>query len=111
MATFVVTADHEEMVDNLLDALHLWLMRINYLKQPQNYPSIETAQQRRYSQRELEKITKDKKRIISGLPDDVAQHLSTLQKDYDVDEIMILPHVFGEENRLNLIKLVANAIH
>lgn len=111
MATFVVTADHEEMVDNLLDALHLWLLRINYLKQPQNYPSIETAQQRRYSPRELEKITKDKKRIISGLPDDVAQQLSTLHKDYDVDEIMILPHVFGEENRLNLIKLVANAIH
>lgn len=111
MATFVVTADHEEMVGNLLDALHLWLMRINYLKQPQNYPSIETAQQRRYSQRELEKITKDKKRIISGLPEDVAQQLSTLQKDYDVDEIMILPHIFGEENRLNLVKLVANAIH
>ncbi|RIL75498.1 LLM class flavin-dependent oxidoreductase [Staphylococcus devriesei] len=111
IAAFVVTADHEEMIDNLMDALHLWLMRINYLKQPPSYPSIETAQQRTYSQRELEKIAKDKKRIISGLPDEVAQQLSDLQNDYDVDEIMILPHVFGEENRLNLIKLVANAIH
>ena len=30
-------------------------MRINYLNQPKSYPSIETAQSKHYSQRELEK--------------------------------------------------------
>lgn len=44
MSTFVVTANTLNKVDDLLDALHLWLLRINYLNQPKSYPSINTAQ-------------------------------------------------------------------
>ena len=109
MATFGVTAEKLTTVSDLLDALHLWLMRINYLKQPMSYPSIETAQQRQYSERELAKIEKNKKRIVSGLPHEVAEQLQNMQQTYDADEMMILPHVFGEENRLELLKQLANA--
>ena len=44
MSTFVVTANTLNKVNDLLDALHLWLLRINYLNQPKSYPSINTAQ-------------------------------------------------------------------
>ena len=45
LATFVVTAPNLSRVKQLLHALQLWLMRINYLNQPKSYPSIETAEQ------------------------------------------------------------------
>ena len=55
LATFVVTAENELTIKQLVDTLNLWLIRINYLKQPKVYPSIETAQQRHYSERDREK--------------------------------------------------------
>ena len=66
LATFVVTGDNEVEVEELLSALQLWLLRINYLDQPQFYPSIETAKNRVYSERE--KLEQNKRRIIYGSP-------------------------------------------
>ena len=97
------------MIKQLLDALNLWLIRINYLKQPKVYPSIETAQQRHYSERDQEKIEKNKRRMISGLPHEVAQQLIQLQNEFEVDEIMILPNVYGHTHRTKLIELIAQA--
>lgn len=109
LATFVVTAENELTIKQLLDALNVWLIRINYLKQPKVYPSIETAQQRHYSERDREKIEKNKRRIISGLPHEVAQQLIQLQNEFEVDEIMILPNVYGHTHRTKLIELIAQA--
>lgn len=109
LATFVVTAENELMIKQLVDALNLWLIRINYLKQPKVYPSIETAQQRHYSERDQEKIEKNKRRMISGLPHEVAQQLIQLQNELEVDEIMILPNVYGHTHRTKLIELIAHA--
>ncbi|MEJ7437962.1 LLM class flavin-dependent oxidoreductase, partial [Staphylococcus warneri] len=68
LATFVVTAENELTIKQLVDTLNLWLIRINYLKQPKVYPSIETAQPRHYSERDREKIEKNKRRMIRGFP-------------------------------------------
>lgn len=109
LATFVVTAENELMIKQLVDTLNLWLIRINYLKQPKVYPSIETTQQRHYSERDREKIEKNKRRMISGLPHEVAQQLIQLQNELEVDEIMILPNVYGHTHRTKLIELIAHA--
>ena len=58
LATFVVTGDNEVEVEELLSALQLWLLRINYLDQPQFYPSIETAKNRVYSEREKRNLNR-----------------------------------------------------
>lgn len=97
-------------VKQLLHALQLWLMRINYLNQPKSYPSIETAHSKHYSQRELEKLEKMKSKIIYGMPNDVAEQLTLLHQQFKVDEILILPHVFGEDARMELIELIANEL-
>ena len=110
LATFVVTASNLSRVKQLLHTLQLWLMRINYLNQPKSYPSIETAQNKHYSQRELEKLEKMKSKIIYGMPNDVAEQLTLLHQQFKVDEIIILPHVFGEDARMELIELIANEL-
>ena len=46
--------------------------------------------------------------MISGLPHEVAQQLIQLQNELEVDEIMILPNVYGH-HRTKLIELIAHA--
>ena len=111
LATFVVTAGNDEKVERLLSALQLWLLRIHYLDQPHFYPSIETAEHRVYSDRESEKLEKNKRRIIYGTPREVSRELLELKHRYGMDELMILPHVYGEDARLELIELLAHELN
>ena len=59
--------------------------------------------------KEIEKNRKNKRRMISGLPHEVAQQLIQLQNELEVDEIMILPNVYGHTHRTKLIELIAHA--
>lgn len=110
LATFVVTGDNEVEVEELLSALQLWLLRINYLDQPQFYPSIETAKNRVYSEREKEKLEQNKRRIIYGSPREVSRQLKDIKSLFGVDELMILPNVYGEDARFELIELLAREL-
>ncbi|MGX0739119.1 alkanesulfonate monooxygenase SsuD/methylene tetrahydromethanopterin reductase-like flavin-dependent oxidoreductase (luciferase family) [Staphylococcus capitis] len=110
LATFVVTGDNEVDVEELLSALQLWLLRINYLDQPQFYPSIETAKNRVYSEREKEKLKQNKRRIIYGSPREVSRQLKDIKTLFGVDELMILPNVYGEDARFELIELLAREL-
>ena len=47
--------------------------------------------------------------MITGLPENVIARLQALIKQYPIDEVMILPHVYGETNRQQLIELLADA--
>lgn len=110
LATFVVTGDNEVEVEELLSALQLWLLRINYLDQPQFYPSIETAKNRVYSEREKEKLKQNKRRIIYGSPREVSRQLKDIKTLFGVDELMILPNVYGEDARFELIELLTREL-
>lgn len=110
LATFVVTGDNEVEVEELLSALQLWLLRIYYLDQPQFYPSIETAKNRVYSEREKEKLKQNKRRIIYGSPREVSRQLKDIKTLFGVDELMILPNVYGEDARFELIELLAREL-
>ncbi|SCS73734.1 LLM class flavin-dependent oxidoreductase [Staphylococcus caeli] len=109
MSTFVITADNDEQLKGLSRAFHLWLLRIGYLNQPKYYPSIDYSAHRDYSTRELEKIKQQHNRVIIGAPNAVLKDLKSMVTMYEVDEIMIQPHVYGEYNRKQLLTLVAQA--
>lgn len=106
VATFVITADDETTINALTKAFHLWLLRINYLEQPHFYPSPKFVEERGFSSRELEKIAKNENRVISGTISEVYRQLMYIQRFYNADEIMVLPHVYGEEHRERLITLL-----
>lgn len=106
VATFVITADDETTINALTKTFHLWLLRINYLEQPHFYPSPKFVEERGFSSRELEKIAKNENRVISGTISEVYRQLMHIQRFYNADEIMVLPHVYGEEHRERLITLL-----
>lgn len=107
VSTFVVTADNQETINDLELALHFWLLRINYIDQPQFYASPQFVKERHLSDREINKMKQNKKRVISGSPNDVYQQLQQIESLYGADEIMIQPHVYGEINRKQLLQLIA----
>ncbi|PHK50178.1 LLM class flavin-dependent oxidoreductase [Staphylococcus edaphicus] len=109
MTSFVITADEASQRNALADAFHLWLLRIGYLNQPKAYPSITHASQRTYTSRELEKIAQNQGRVIIGSPNEVISKLKLMIDDFNADEIMVQPHVYGEDNRKVLLKLLAAA--
>ncbi|NWK84110.1 LLM class flavin-dependent oxidoreductase [Staphylococcus sp. GSSP0090] len=109
MSSFVITATEISLRESLARAFHLWLLRIGYLNQPKFYPSLSYAAQRNYSSRELEKIDQHQSRVIVGSPDEVVSKLKLMMTDFDADEIMIQPHVYGESNRKTLLRLLAQA--
>ncbi|MBF7020504.1 LLM class flavin-dependent oxidoreductase [Staphylococcus sp. 18_1_E_LY] len=106
VATFVISADDEPKISALTKAFHLWLLRINYLEQPQFYPSPQFVEERGFSTREQEKIAKNEQRVVSGTISEVHRQLMHIQRYYDTDEIMVLPHVYGEKHRERLITLL-----
>lgn len=49
----------------------------------------------------------NKARVIIGLPNEVSTQLKAIANQYNADEMMIQPHVYGEANRKNLLQLLA----
>ena len=109
LATFVVTGDNEVEVEELLSALQLWLLRINYLDQPQFYPSIETAKNRVYSEREKRNLNRISVELFMARLM-VSRQLKDIKSLFGVDELMILPNVYGEDARFELIELLAREL-
>lgn len=108
VATFVITADDETTINALKKAFHFWLLRINYLEQPSYYASPTFVEERGFSAREQEKIASNENRVISGDIAEVKQRLTHIQNYYEADEIMVLPHVYGEYHRERLIELIGS---
>lgn len=109
MASFVITANNKYLRQDLANAFHLWLLRIGYLDQPKFYPSVHYAKQKSFSSREIEKMNQHNHRVIVGSANEVISKLKGMMTDFDVDEMMIQPHVYGEDNRKQLIQLLATA--
>ncbi|AID02050.1 MULTISPECIES: LLM class flavin-dependent oxidoreductase [Staphylococcus] len=107
MTSFVITADNKYQRQDLANAFHLWLLRIGYLDQPKFYPSVNYAKQKSFSSREIEKMNQHNSRVIVASPSKVISKLKVMMTDFDVDEIMIQPHVYGEHNRKQIIQLLA----
>ena len=108
LATFVVTAENELTIKQLVDTLNLWLIRIIILNSLK-YILLLKQHSNVIILKEIEKNRKNKRRMISGLPHEVAQQLIQLQNELEVDEIMILPNVYGHTHRTKLIELIAHA--
>lgn len=107
VSTFVITASHQNQVTELEQSFHLWLMRISYLNQPKSYFPPKYALNRKYSSREKDKIKRNHNRVISGSPKEVIERLNSIILEFEADEIMIQPHIYGENARKSLIELLA----
>ncbi|WP_085993597.1 LLM class flavin-dependent oxidoreductase [Oceanobacillus senegalensis] len=108
IAVFVVVAENEDKAEDLAQAFDLWLHFIESKHQPPYYPSIQTAKSRGFNPAEGEKVQANRRRMIVGTPEQVKAEILQIAESFVADEIMIIPNVYGIQNRKNTIKLLAD---
>lgn len=60
-----------------------------------------------FSEVELEKIKRNRKRMVVGTPYKVKEELLIIASDYQTDEIMIITNIFDFKAKLDSYKLLA----
>lgn len=104
---FAVVGETEEEAEDLAKAFDLWLLFVESDTPPPYYPSVETAKQRGFSASELEKVERNRKRMLIGTPEQVKRQIEEIADAYQTDEVLVIPNVSGEDSRLKEIRLLA----
>lgn len=101
ISLFVVVGETSKEAEELAKTLQLWCLWIEgkYPK-PQFMPSVETANSFEATTDEQKQLDLNKKRIIWGIADDVHDQLIDLADRFGADELTLMPHYAGFENRL-----------
>lgn len=109
LAVFAVVAETAEEAEEIAKAFDLWLLFVESDMPPPYYPSIKTAKARGFSAREQEKVDKNRQRMIIGDAETVKAEIERVAEQFKADEVTIIPNISGAENRMNGIRLLAEA--
>lgn len=109
LAMFAVVAETAEEAEEIAKAFDLWLLFVESDMPPPYYPSIKTAKARGFSAREQEKVDKNRQRMIIGDAETVKAEIERVAEQFKADEVTIIPNISGAENRMNGIRLLAEA--
>src|SRR5690606_29054950 len=66
VSVIAVVGETEEEAEDLAKAFDLWLLFVESDTPPPYYPSVETAKQRGFSANEMEKVERNRKRMLIG---------------------------------------------
>lgn len=105
VAIFVAIAGTEHEAETLAKGFDHWLLMIESGRETPYYMSPE--HQYNYSEQEKRIIKHNRSRIIVGTPASAKEQILLLASQYQTNEIMLLPHIYGVENRLRSIALIA----
>ncbi|MGI2329225.1 LLM class flavin-dependent oxidoreductase [Planococcus sp. YIM B11945] len=109
IALFAVVAETAEEAEEIAKAFDLWLLFVESATPPPYYPSVETAKKRGFSIAEQEKVTHNRNRMIVGDAEFVKKEIDKIVELYGADEVTVIPNIFGAENRMKEIELLAKA--
>jgi len=111
IAVFAVVAETPEKAEELATAFDLWLLFVESDSPPPYYPSVETAKKRGVSPSEQEKVARNRQRMLIGTPDQVKAQIESIANRYKTDEITIIPNIYGADNRMDTLRLLADAFN
>jgi luciferase family oxidoreductase group 1 len=106
---FVVCAPTQEEAERIAKSQDIWLLEVERGIDTR-IPSMEEAENRKLSAREMEKIMENRKRSIVGTPDKVKEELQLLSEIYRTEEFMIITNISDFEDKLRSYELLAGAL-
>jgi len=109
VAVFAAVAETEEAAERLAKGFDHWMLMIESGRETPYYMNFESIKDYPYTSEEKEMIRNNRRRIIVGSPNSAKQQIEQLAAAYQTDEVMILPQIFGKENRMKAIELLAEA--
>jgi len=111
VAVFVAVAETDEAAELLAKAFDHWLLMIESGRETPFYLSPETIANYEYSPQDLQAIRHNRRRIIVGNPNKVKIQIEALAEQYHTNEVMLLPHIYGADNRMASLELLADAFN
>ena len=111
IAVFAIVAETAEKAEELATAFDLWLLFVESDSPPPYYPSVETAKRRGFSASEQEKVARNRQRMLIGTAEQVKAQIASIADRYGTDEITIIPNISGADNRMNELRLLADAFN
>ncbi|PTE74606.1 LLM class flavin-dependent oxidoreductase [Staphylococcus devriesei] len=109
LTTFVIVTDDEGEAQQLLHALDVWLLGKRQFAEFERFPSIETAQHYKLSERDERVIAQHRARILAGTLEQVKPRLDAMIQEFEADEVLVVPLLPGIEQRCRTIELLAHA--
>lgn len=111
VAVFAAVAETEEAAERLAKGFDHWMLMIESGRETPYYMNFDSIKDYPYTSEEKEMIRNNRRRIIVGSPNSAKQQIEQLAAAYQTDEVMILPQIFGKENRMKAIELLAEVFH
>ncbi|MEI7024232.1 LLM class flavin-dependent oxidoreductase [Paenibacillus sp. y28] len=108
-AVYVVCADTEEAASRLAWSTDLFFLKLEQGRLLDRFPSLQTAEDYPYTEYDLQRIRAVRQRRIIGTPEQVKSKLLAMQKQYGIDEFMIVTMTHDFEARLRSYRLLAEA--
>jgi len=111
IAPFVVVAETNEQAEEYAEALDLWLLGTDHFGQLREFPSVETARNYHYTEKEKATIQANRTRMVVGDIEKVTTQLNELITQFNADEVLLIPLIPGLEARKKALELLAGAFH
>lgn len=110
VCVFVAVGNTESEAKDYADAFHLWLTYAESANPFKRIPSLETTRAHSWTPNELAVRDRNKGRLVSGTPVEVAMQLRDLANAYGTDEVMINLMMPNEESRLTALDTLSTAL-
>lgn len=111
IAPFVVIAETNELAEEYAKALDFWLLGIDNFSYSTEFPSVETARNYSYSQKEKETIQANRIRMVVGDIPSVTEQVNDLIQQFEADEVLFVPLIPGFSAREKAIELLAKTFN
>ena len=110
LAVFIAIGEDEQEAKDLVRSLDVWLLGKREFTEFDRFPSIKTAKEYEISEADIEKVEKNRTRLVWGTKDVVVEKLRKLAIELELKELMCIPLVPTIERRKNIIEILAKEL-
>ena len=110
VAVFIAIGEDEQEAKDLVRSLDVWLLGKREFTEFDRFPSIKTAKEYEISEADIEKVEKNRTRLVWGTKDVVVEKLRKLAIELELKELMCIPLVPTIERRKNIIEILAKEL-
>ncbi|QGQ98933.1 LLM class flavin-dependent oxidoreductase [Paenibacillus psychroresistens] len=105
-AVLVICAETEEEANRLAMSSNLFYLKLEQGRLLDTFPSVQTAEDYRYTPNDLENIAAKSHRRVIGTPAQVKAKLLAMSEQYGIDEIMVVSPIHNFADRVRSYRLL-----
>lgn len=108
IAPFLTVSEDKDEALAFADALDLWLLGKDNFAEFDQFPSVKTAQNYQYTDKEKEIVERNRTRMVTGGVSEVTSQLETIVETMQADELLLIPLMPRLEARKEAVRILSN---